>query len=1244
MTSTSPPKRLGEVIRLRPEVLEGRLDPAVSLQRVVEGEGWEADPVGFLDRTYITSNMKHALLAMLASLTAKPSLKLGDEYIVGSHVIVLPSLLGGGKTHLLAFLYHVARLVSGGGDLSLLEEREPELYRIVVSARESLRNRRLRIAVVVGDSERLAPRPGLAVEVNGWRVETLWGYVLASLGVMDEDLYERYERQRIVPGRDALEDILGDEPNLILIDEIPSYLGSLPPDLRPNVVTFLKHLFEAANNTARTVVIVTLPAEIRPDRDTIRVEHGISGAENREYIEEIYKMADRIDSRVIPPLDIETDIVPVLRRRLLENTEQELESEGRRLASIIKNLMDTVYQEALRREYRGEEAFLERVEKGYPFHPAFIDVLLNLGTYVEGFGRTRSIIKLVRDVLVRNEIKDASLVMPWHIPVEDDETRSRILTGNSKADYYRKVLSEDLQIIEENANSDKEKILGRNIVKTVWLYSVALSALRTSDLVEKSPSKEGLPAIVLEPLQIYNDIKSIDVINVVEKIIQEWRASLQEFKDRLLYPPIKDPSGEVRRYYYRFTKDVVLAHLENALNQIVVSKGDRIQTIRYLLNPVMLDEVKRNIYQIDDPALTLVIVPIEHEIIKIAELLPRNNTYVLSARFDRGIDDPAAKSAKRFLESFRIKVDAKNIWDLINSMGILIEAIDVAMDDIVRYYIDKEDKILREMLKKILRKNLETAKKQFGNLVELLLTKIYAGRGGKEEFTVERLEMLGGREESLSNLVKRFESHLVRNRGYLTDIDEDTLLLLARLMNRVGQDPVNGEPIIARPMSLGELWSYYLTTTDSEIKPHLLRWTDFKQGVLKLHSEREAIDRLALILKDDDGKIILWKKTYPVDKPPDMLLDTDSYKINEIETYARKLYQGQGDPVKKIEIVHPLMIVEEYLETLLSEEKSPIRRDGVEYRRTYYLLIDDDKKIPLSQVKDQYKGDPYNLYRTIANGIIVFEDTPVEKTYEAILVSPERGDLIEVEKGKTVPVEVEAASDDYPYKVIVRYEVLSESGTILDQGILGTINEPGDKSFYSSISGEIGLPENPGVYEVNLYAEGLYPGDKPKHIGTFKVKITGLSCEDQVKTIARREDLEVLGDKYDTVSIERIILRFREDTARIASIALQQLFSSLLRAQEYKPRISSRINFEEPTTNAVIGVTLDSADLSPGVVRVLLNVMELMSQGWAPIAGSEIEILLRNARVDDIAEILPSDIYRAKIDIEVIARTCRYIS
>src|SRR5438874_1616268 len=174
------------------DVLEGTFQQAefaADLSRVHEGTATAEyqDAKLFYERTFITEGMRLLLDSVVRRLSGKG----------GDPVIQLQTAFGGGKTHTLLAVYHLAKGEALASDLSGIPP-------ILDSARVA---EMPRAQVVVLDGNTLAPN--MPQKRGRITVHTLWGELVWQLG--KEDAYARIKEadtSGTSPGKEALTQLL----------------------------------------------------------------------------------------------------------------------------------------------------------------------------------------------------------------------------------------------------------------------------------------------------------------------------------------------------------------------------------------------------------------------------------------------------------------------------------------------------------------------------------------------------------------------------------------------------------------------------------------------------------------------------------------------------------------------------------------------------------------------------------------------------------------------------------------------------------------------------------------------------------------------------------------------------------------------------------------------------------------------------------------------------------------------------
>jgi len=166
------------------------------------------------------------------------------------------------------------------------------------------------VNTAVFDGQFFSPANGKDFPDGKGKANTLWGWIAWSLrGTEGYKILRKDDEARVAPGGDDILKLLGDAPNLILLDEVLEYLISaggikvLDTTLRDETLSFLKRLTVAVGNTPNSVLVFSLQSSKRESLDYINL------------LQTIDHLAARKDQRREP---VEGDeVLRVIQRRLL---------------------------------------------------------------------------------------------------------------------------------------------------------------------------------------------------------------------------------------------------------------------------------------------------------------------------------------------------------------------------------------------------------------------------------------------------------------------------------------------------------------------------------------------------------------------------------------------------------------------------------------------------------------------------------------------------------------------------------------------------------------------------------------------------------------------------------------------------------------------------------------------------------------------------------------------------------------
>ena len=347
----------------------------------------------FFDENYFTNGM--------LTLVDRAFRQLGGEG-AGSSVFQLSQAMGGGKTHSMIALGLLAR--------------DPELRKRVLGAEDPAP--RLGKCRVIGFNGRSTDEAG-----------GIWGSLAKQLG--KEEKFSRYLSPLLnAPGPEAWKQILGGDPTIIFLDELPPYLEyavAVPiggANLGVVTTTALANLFVAVAEMENVCLVMSDLAGANYSTG----QAGLQSAMDRA-IQGISSESKRIAVPITPVNPNGDELYHILRKRLFEKVADE--SESKRVAGAYRDALKEAVNMGL--TSTSPEALYQRVADAYPFHP---DLRELVGKFKEneGFQQTRGVIRLMQMVvsnLWRSErAARLDLIHPYDIDLNVDELASEIRTIN----------------------------------------------------------------------------------------------------------------------------------------------------------------------------------------------------------------------------------------------------------------------------------------------------------------------------------------------------------------------------------------------------------------------------------------------------------------------------------------------------------------------------------------------------------------------------------------------------------------------------------------------------------------------------------------------------------------------------------------------------------------------------------------------------------------------------------------------
>jgi predicted AAA+ superfamily ATPase len=385
-----------EVVTPHSDVASGRYQQAefaADLHQVWRGDASDeyGDAREFFRRTYLTEGLRDLAINVVRRLRAEG----------GDPIVALQTNFGGGKTHSLIALLHLA----GGHAPTDLPGVEGMLADAELGAAPKAAT-----AVIVG--HRLQPGT-VAVKPDGTEVRTLWGELAWQLGGAEGfALVADADRAGTNPGEALVHLFRAHAPCLILIDEWVAYasqlygLDGLPAGSFDAHFSFAQALTDAAREVPDAMLVVSIPAS----------DIEVGGEGGRHALERLVNVVGRMEASWKPATADEG--FEIVRRRLFEPISPEFARERDAVAHRFAELYRA--QKAEFPPECAEAAYERRILASYPIHPELFDRLYGEWSTLERFQRTRGVLRLMASVVYELWRRDdrSLLVMPGTLPID----------------------------------------------------------------------------------------------------------------------------------------------------------------------------------------------------------------------------------------------------------------------------------------------------------------------------------------------------------------------------------------------------------------------------------------------------------------------------------------------------------------------------------------------------------------------------------------------------------------------------------------------------------------------------------------------------------------------------------------------------------------------------------------------------------------------------------------------------------
>lgn len=445
-------KTVRDACQLQPNALTIKLsDQIEQLDELITDEGSGED---FFEKTHITQGMQDLISEGIARLAGASS----------QAVFHLKQAMGGGKTHLLV----------GFGLLA----KHPELRKMHCAG---LPNASAFKSATIG-----------AFNGRNNPESFFWGEIASQLGKGDQFKAFWTSGPKAPDEKDWIKLFEGDQPVLILLDEMPPYFHYLDTQKVGNgtvadiATRAFANLLTAAGKKNNVCVVIS----------DLSAAYATGGRLINRALQDARAELGR-QERSITPVDLAAnEIYDILRKRLFKSLPDKAEigdiaeAFGRKLEEAAKS----------KTANRGAEAISDEISATYPFHPRLKNIIA-LFKENEQFKQTRGLIELVSRLLRSvwdRQANDIFLIGPQHFDLSIAEVRDKLTEFSGMRDVIAKDLwdaqqSAHAQIIDLQTGKEAASQIGALLLSASLSTAVnAVKGLTREEMVEclVSPLRE----------------------------------------------------------------------------------------------------------------------------------------------------------------------------------------------------------------------------------------------------------------------------------------------------------------------------------------------------------------------------------------------------------------------------------------------------------------------------------------------------------------------------------------------------------------------------------------------------------------------------------------------------------------------------------------------------------------------------------------------------------------------------------
>lgn len=414
----------------------------------------------------------------------------------------------------------------------------------------------------------------------------LWGHVAEKLGRPDV-MAPFWRNGARTPGVDEWAAALGDEPVLILLDELPSYLQMAQGEPVGNTtlgdltIGALERLFNALERCPRACVVVTNL------KDDVYLD---GSGQLRTLIESLSKHYDRNSAPITPVQQNTSEVFAIVRKRLFDTlpTADRIDEVAQAYVGALQKAkrVDTIASTP--------EAIVGLIRETYPFHPSICDIVARFSEN-RGYQKTRALIRLLR-LAVRGAMADNGnvfLVGLQHLDFNDQSTLEELRKINDK---YVNAIARDVASRGDALAERIDKLDGNTTASSVAKVLLT-SSLSSAETPLRGLTDGELIEALVDPLLEVSEIKA--ALGRLQG--QAWYL-FQGVDQRIFFGQTANVTAEITEIASNIADEQVDQALRDKLKEVFKPRTGNLYSDKMAILPA-LDDIK-----LDDERPTLIIL------------------------------------------------------------------------------------------------------------------------------------------------------------------------------------------------------------------------------------------------------------------------------------------------------------------------------------------------------------------------------------------------------------------------------------------------------------------------------------------------------------------------------------------------------------------------------------------------------------------------------------------------------------